>query len=183
MRALRIEIHAALADLLAYPGEDFHKQVKATAALLRTTQPDAAGHLDRFSEQIAGLSSQQLEESYTRTFDINPVCCLEVGWHMHGDNYDRGDFLVRMRKYLRELGLEEGLELPDHLTHVLPIVGRLPEDEGDDLARQSVAPAVHKMHDGLAGKKNPYEQVLLAVMQVLPKVLPKVQELSTRSAT
>jgi len=179
MRALRIELFAALAELLAYPGEDFHKQVKATAALLRTTQPDAAAHLDRFSQQIAGLSSQQLEESYTRTFDINPVCCLEVGWHMHGDNYDRGDFLVRMRKCLRELGLEEGSELPDHLTHVLPIVGRLPESEGDELARQSVVPAVGKMLEGLAGKDNPYEQVLLSVL----RLLPQLETASTGSAT
>ncbi|MCC6422286.1 MAG: nitrate reductase molybdenum cofactor assembly chaperone [Phycisphaerales bacterium] len=179
MRALRIEIYAALAELLAYPGEDFHTQVKATAALLRTTQPDAAAHLDRFSQQIADQSPQQLEESYTRTFDINPVCCLEVGWHLHGDNYDRGDFMVQMRKNLRELGLEEGLELPDHLTHVLPVVGRLREDEGDELAKNSVAPAIGKMLEGLAGKENPYEQVLLSVM----RLLPQAQAASTGSAT
>lgn len=179
MRALRIEIFSALAELLGYPSEEYHRHLKSTAALLRTTQPEAAALLDEYARQIDGQSAQELEEVYTRTFDINPVCCLEAGWHIHGDNYDRGDFLVRMRGHLRDLGVEEGEELPDHLTHVLPVIGRLDEEAAADLAAGTVAPALDKMIAGLSGKQSPYEQLLMAVRQVLLTMIP----VSTRSAT
>ena len=32
----------------------------------------------------------QIEETFTRTFDVNPACALEVGWHLFGEEYARG---------------------------------------------------------------------------------------------
>ena len=38
---------------------------------------------------------EQIQELYTRTFDINPVCTLEIGWHIFGEDYARGALLVK----------------------------------------------------------------------------------------
>ena len=32
-------------------------------------------------------NAEDLQEMYTRTFDINAVCTLEVGWHIYGEDY------------------------------------------------------------------------------------------------
>ena len=66
-----------------------------------------------------------LEEAFTGTFDVNPACALEVGWHLFGEEYARGMFLVRMREELRKYGLAESSELPDHVSHVLAIVNAI----------------------------------------------------------
>src|SRR6266568_3182701 len=56
------------------------------------------------------------QELYVQTFEFNPACTLELGWHLFGENYERGEFLVRMREQLRRHGIAESNELPDHLT-------------------------------------------------------------------
>ena len=69
------------------------------------------------------LDDTQLEELYTRTFDLNPVCTPEVGWHIYGEQYRRGRFLVQARELLKIVGVDERGELPDHLMSLLPAGG------------------------------------------------------------
>ena len=88
---------------------------------------------------------------------------LEVGWHLYGEDYHRGAFLVRMRGLLREHGVPEETELPDHLTHVLPVLGRLDDARAEALARGYVLPALVKMLDGFGEKRNPYRQLRLSL--------------------
>lgn len=170
------DILDALASLLEYPREGYVQRVRDVAAQVRPEHARAAALLEAFASRIAPLSSQDLEELFTRTFDINPTCCLEVGWHIHGDNYDRGDFLVRMRQHLRNHKLEETSELPDHMVHVLPVLARLEGEQAAELKNRYVLPALAKMLDGLAAPRagrdssapdNPYEYVLQAIRTVL----------------
>jgi nitrate reductase delta subunit len=150
-----------LAELLAYPGPDLACNAEETRDLLATTDPGAAGSIGSFLEQVEGLSRAEREELYTRTFDLNPVCALEIGWHLWGEAYERGAFLVRMRDLLRRTGVAEGIELPDHLTAALPAFGRMAPQEAAAFAAGFLVPALDKMLAGLAG--NPYEPVLAAV--------------------
>lgn len=159
----------ALARLFSYPGADY---------TMHLTQCDAAGkscswesekregefreHLRQFRSAIAPLALEELEELYTRTFDINPISSLDIGWHLFGETYDRGTFLVQMRKLLRRSGVEESAELPDHLTHVLLAVGRLPQDEAAAFVSTHLLKALDTMMEGFAGKENPYEHLLAA---------------------
>ncbi len=114
------------------------------------------------------LGSPEFEELYTQTFDLNPVCSLEVGWHLFGEEYARGAFLVRMREELRKHGIPEATELPDHLTYALRLVERMaPADAGEFSARYLV-PALDKMLAALEGKGNPYESVLREIREGVP---------------
>ena len=96
--------HTGLALALSYPGRE-----EARAALV-------------CFPEFAEFDPAGLEELYTRTFDINPVCSLETGWHLFGEDYNRGAFLVRMRGLLRQHGIEEGAELTDHLESALRVL-------------------------------------------------------------
>jgi len=110
--------------------------------------------------RVGGLAGSELEELYARTFDINPVCCLEIGWQLYGEDYQRGAFLVEMRARMREHGLAESAELPDHLSHALRLLGRLEPAEGARFARHFVLPAVERMLKGFGDRANPYRGVL-----------------------
>jgi nitrate reductase delta subunit len=143
---------AQLAAALNYPAQE-----SARAALQS---------LDGFSK----VDPTDLEELYTRTFDINPVCSLEIGWHLFGEDYNRGAFLVRMRGLMREYGIEEGAELPDHLESVLrllPAMDPTDPDDASDLVREFILPAVQKMRAPFEGVDNPYGTVLAEVERTL----------------
>jgi len=148
-----------IARLLEYPSAGCDVELPPDA------DPETARLLGDFAREIEGLSTEQLEELYTRTFDINPVCSLEVGWQLFGENYDRGSFLVWMRQQLRRFGLRESAELPDHLTHALALYTRLEGEEARQFASRFLCPAIDKMLAGFAGKNNPYENVLRAILQ------------------
>src|SRR3972149_5384978 len=85
---------------------------------------------------------EELEESFTRTFDLNPVCCLEVGWQLYGEDYNRGSFMVEMRQRIRSHGITETLELPDHLSNLLPLLGRMEPQEAGPLCASFVLSAL-----------------------------------------
>jgi nitrate reductase assembly molybdenum cofactor insertion protein NarJ len=101
-----------------------------------------------------------MQELYVQTFEFNPACTLEIGWHIFGENYERGEFLVRMREQLRRHGITESSELPDHLCHILPLIDRLDPEEAADLVGQFVLPALAKIKDALNGSA--YQDLVVA---------------------
>lgn len=136
------------ARLFAYPGEDFE---------------DLAGAVPEFAAAVAGMSGGEREELYTRTFDWSPEASPEIGWHLYGENYQRGEFLVQVRGMLRRHGIQETEGLPDHLVHIVPLVERLPAEEAAAFKAQYLAPALAKIEMALAGADNPYRHVVRAL--------------------
>lgn len=162
-------IYESFADVLSYPTQDYHAKVKKCQIAITnykrsaTLNPEPLTLINSFSEFIKDKSVADLEEHFTQTFDINPISCLEVGWHLFGETYDRGAFLVRMRELLRQFNIKESTELPDHITHVLAVLGKMEKESADDFANAQVLPAIKKMIDGFGGKENPYINVLKAL--------------------
>ncbi len=159
----------ALAVLYTYPGGgpveygpgggqagDFAERVANCRALADERSPGRGDALASLEERARGMSQGEIEEMFTRTFEINPVCALEVGWHVYGEEYARGALMVRLRQELRRQGIPEISELPDHLLHVLQLLGRLETELADDLAGRYVLPALGKMIDAVDGKDCPY---------------------------
>ena len=114
-----------------------------------------------------GMPVEALQELYVATFEFNPACTLEIGWHLFGENYERGEFLVRMREDLRRHGIPELTELPDHLTHLLPLIARMDRKEGAGLAGEFLLPALKKVRTAIGGRNNPYEAALGTVEAML----------------
>lgn len=158
-------IHDDLADLLRYPGDDYLPRLEAVRA--RCEEAETGKLLAAFGERLDGCSRTDLEERFCRTFDLNPVCALEVGWHLFGEDYKRGALLVRVRQDLAEVGIEEREELADHLIHILPLLGRLEPERADALAKVAVLPAIGKMRESLVQQDNEYRYLLAAVERAL----------------
>jgi nitrate reductase assembly molybdenum cofactor insertion protein NarJ len=106
---------------------------------------------DELASQLKYPDDPAMQEVYVQAFEFNPACTLEIGWHLFGENYERGEFMVHMREQLRRHGIAESTELPDHLTHLLPLIGRMDCAEAADLAGQYVLPALGKIKDALKG--------------------------------
>lgn len=157
------------ATLVSYPGPDYRTALEELRTVLSGdgVPAEARTNGERFLEGVHGFSPGELEEQYTRTFDINPLASLEVGWHLYGEAYERGAFLVAMRERLRQNGIGETGELPDHLVHALLLVAVAGREEADEFVRIALAPAMAKMLEGLAGKDTPYEFLLKALSLIL----------------
>lgn len=164
---MNADLYAGLGALLAYPDAGWRERAADCLARLARSHGQAAAGLDEFLREVSGLPVEELQELYTRTFDLNPVAALEVGWHLYGESYERGRFLVRTRQMLRETGIPESSELPDHLTCLLPALGRLEPAMAGPFAASYVLPALQRMREALAGKDNPYEKALAAVDRVV----------------
>jgi len=114
-----------------------------------------------FAEQLRYPNDPAEQERYVQTFEFNPACTLEIGWHLFGENYERGEFLVRMRGELRRYGIAETTELPDHLAHLLLLAGRMDYQDAAELAGEFLLPALAKIQEAL--KDNPYEALIAAI--------------------
>jgi len=166
----------ALADCLAYPDARMPETARVAEACLRATSPAAAAALTPFAAAAAATTPDALEELFARTFDWSTTLALEIGWHLYGEQYERGAFLVRLRERLRATGVEEGADLPDHLGTCLRLLGRLPADEAVGLASAALVPAVDKILAGFGAEPNPYMSVIRAVSAVVSEVAGPLNE-------
>jgi nitrate reductase delta subunit len=151
----------AVAALLEYPGEPQASRLAAFGRAGAGVPPDVAAGVDRFRARAEAMSPEDLQDLFTATFDFNPRCSLDVGWHLFGEGHARGAFLADLRRDLRAAGIEEGIELPDHLPHVLRLVARVGEPRASELAGAAHV-AIGRMRQALEGDDNPYSELLAA---------------------
>lgn len=163
-------------EILSYPTDQYPKMVGACRRRLEQTDRTAATSMMDFEQSLSGRSLEQMQEGFIQTFDLNPICALEVGWQLFGDNYDRGEFLVKVRQELLRHGIRESCELPDHLTHLLLLVDQMESREGAEVVERFILPAVRKMLAGMEGKSSPYENVLKSLVRYLEVGVPLPQE-------
>ena len=139
-RGMRDEALCAVANALRYP----------------TPPPARFESGADFFDEIAHVDPSGLEELYTITFDLNPVATLEAGWHLWGEQYERGRWLADLRALQDRLGIDAGSELPDHLTVLLPTIAAC----DDPQLRENCAKAVEKILKPLEEQGNPYRHLL-----------------------
>lgn len=163
MNQSRCELFDSLSDLLIYPETGLTDCLARCVTLATENKSPALASLEMFADHVAKSDVDALQELYTRTFEINPVTALEVGWHLYGERYERGDFLTKMRRLLRQLDLEESTELPDHLTQALKALGRLDDEHAPAFAQNFLVPAIEKMMEGFNGKDSPYQNVIKSI--------------------
>ncbi len=152
-----------LAHLLSYPER---AKLAHLFQLQTKVRPEQRCHLAPLVAFVKESRLADVEELFTRSFDLNPTCCLEIGWHLYGEDYERGRFLVHMRQSLREHGIPETVELPDHLSHVLQLLDRLPDEEAAPFSRRYIQPALTKIREHLA-ETNPYRGLLALLAEEL----------------
>ncbi|MCH7910986.1 MAG: hypothetical protein IIB38_15400 [Candidatus Hydrogenedentes bacterium] len=156
----------ALAELLKYPSETLSEGIDRCRECLADEAPEVAARINAFRENVADKSLPDIEEIYIRTFDLNPLCTLDTGWQLFGEEYNRGLYMVRIRQEMRRFHIPETSELPDHLTNVLRVLGRMNEEDAADFAVSCVVPAVKKLLKGLK-KDKLYRPLIQGILELL----------------
>ncbi len=138
--------YAKLADLFSYPDAEFAGQVRETQAYLEETCADASGELKEFAEFASQASLLDLEELYTRSFDVQAIATLDLGYVLFGDDYKRGELLVHLNSEHRQAGVDCGAELPDHLPNLLRLLDAMQKPRlREELVQKIVGPALRRI--------------------------------------
>ncbi len=135
-----------LAGLFMYPQPGFAGIVDYAQAYLNERYPKAAKELADFTEFVAGASQNVLEELFTRSFDVQSVTTLDLGYVLFGDDYKRGAMLVNLNMEHKEVENDCHTELSDHLPNVLRLLYKMRKpDLRAELVDKIIAPALRKI--------------------------------------
>ena len=165
---------------LSYPGDEGHlENISKCNELIQKSSKKAAKNFTKFKENLEGYNQSELEELYTRTFDINGICSLDVGFVLFGEDYKRGALLVEISRLFREYNLDPKSELPDHLPNVLRLLAHIKdEDESEQIIEKLVIPAVDniiaKFGKG-AGRQNVFFPALESLKSLLEDSLEEYE--------
>jgi nitrate reductase delta subunit len=171
-------LYNLFADLLEYPALSTSLKAGHCYERLQGFMPDAAIALERFYSAIERQTLQKLEELYTVTFDMQPVCYPYIGYQLFGESYKRGAFMAQLNEAFHAFGYSAGQELPDHLSVVLRFIGLDSVNRRGDfcqaLLNEGVMPALGKMLQMFgAESENPYFGLLLALQTFLVQTTEK----------
>lgn len=161
------EVWNAFAGLLSYPSGNAVRLTNEWAPCVVARFPSLEPEITPLLEFVAQHGEAEVEELFTRTFDGNGERALELGWHLHGENYARGVLLVRLRALLRKAALDEGAELPDHVSNVLRLLGRVDGTTARALVEHVLTPSLDKVIVGFGDDGNPYKHTLAALRSAL----------------
>ena len=156
----------AFTDILLYPESDHESKVQTCIAQFSDEHADVREMVGEYLSQIAPLSLSEMEELYIKTFDLNKTGTLDLGWHLFGEDYNRGLFLVKIRQYLQLLKIPESSELPDHVSQVLKVLGRMSHDEANQFAYACVIPSLETIAEGIQ-EDNPHDRLIQGLIQLL----------------
>jgi nitrate reductase molybdenum cofactor assembly chaperone NarJ/NarW len=156
------------AALFSYPDSAARQTADACAAQLRELDSAAAAPMANFAALLAEQHLAGLEELFTATFDLQPVCYPYVGYQLCGESQQRAMFLMRLQQLYRQHGFIGDSELPDHLATLLRFVGSVADREcGMEIIQDGLLPALDKMAAGMEGEKQPYGELIKAVQRFL----------------
>ncbi len=164
-----------LASLLEYPQENY----KALLQSYQINLPDNKNILKPFIEYVNNHSFESIQELYTQTFDVNPICSLYSGIHIFGEeNFNRGAYMARLKQAYQEHGLNCEPELPDFIPWLLRLSKRLKDEKKyTDLLNECILPPIDSILKTLNESPSPYKTLILSVKNMIEKELHTASEI------
>jgi nitrate reductase delta subunit len=161
------QVCGRFAILLSYPGENLVKEARSCAALLGDSHP-AFASVERFATYAERAKPSRMEEIYTATFDLQPLCYPYVGYQLFGEGQQRTLFLIQLQAFYRRHGFTAGPELPDHLAEILRFLAGCRDDElSGEMIIDGLLPALDKLLSGFDPADHPYRELLSALQAFL----------------
>lgn len=122
---LRTTTYDALAAVFAHPGPSYLTDLTRAIDAVEHEHPKAAEQLRELERHLPKGDPLKLEELFTRTFDVQPITSLDVGYTLFGEDYKRGALLANLSREHTMAKNDCGAELADNLTNVLRLLPRM----------------------------------------------------------
>lgn len=148
------ELFNLLSESLCYPEDKKEGALLEMSGKLKMAGFDFSNECDILIEYFKSNTRECIEEDYTRTFDMNAVCPLEIGYILFGEDYKRGEFLVRVSELHEEYETKQvEHELADYLPSILRLIPLMKDGElKKDFIEQIVLPALKRMLEKFSRK-------------------------------
>ena len=141
-----INHYEKLAQLFQYPKSDYKEKVREAETVLGELNPETLTTFKQFSDFVSNSSHDEITEIFTRTFDVQAITTLDVGYVLFGDDYKRGELLVNLNREHREAGNICNDELADNLSNLLSLLPKMQNhDIRDDLVEIIIMPGLTKI--------------------------------------
>ena len=138
--------YGLLADLFDYPDAEYPRRVSRIKQFLDRSYAQGAAQLDQFLRHLPARDLNTMQELYTRSFDVQAIATLDLGYVLFGDDYKRGELLANLSREHQAAGNDCGTELADHLPNLLRLMAVLRDQELiEDMALAILAPALAEM--------------------------------------
>lgn len=135
-----------LADLFRYPNDGYKERVNACYEYLQKNYPLASIKLEPFVKYVNEHTDFEVEEIFGKTFHIQAICYLDIGYVLFAEDYKRGEFLVQMKKEQEKINNDCGEELADNLPNVLVFMAKMQDEEFlKEFGVRIMKPALSKM--------------------------------------
>jgi nitrate reductase delta subunit len=156
------------AALLSYPTAALRQTAADCLEQLQRTCPAAAAKLQPFADFLAASDQARIEELFTATFDLQPLCHPYVGYQLCGESQQRTMFLIKLQEIYRQHDYRTGSELPDHLGELLRFIG-ITNDQNcrRELIEDGLLPALDKIIQAIDNPDHPYRGLLQALYSFL----------------
>ncbi len=142
---MKLNQYQLISTLFDYPDSKYRETMQLVADKLKPVYPLASVELEELLKLLP-TNLYKIQELYTKSFEVQAVTSLEIGYVLYGDDYTRGEVLANLSAEHKAVGNELGGELADHLANVLRLIPKLKDKELlNDLVTLMVAPAVENM--------------------------------------
>lgn len=157
-----------LGRVLEYPDAHFQLRLHEALEALSSQDTHAREALRTFQAETNPWTLETLQEQFTRSFDLSPVCPPYLSIHLFGgESFKRAELMVGLADAYRRAGFAYGTELPDHVGKVLQALPLLESNERNDLVAYVLLPATEKMLAALEKAGSPWRHAILAVRELL----------------
>jgi len=164
----KFDHYKILADIFRYPDEKLGDSLKDLQSLVMETLPDQADKVGEILDSFGKMTILQQQEYYMKTFDVQAVCHLDLGYMLFGEDYKRAQLLVNLQTEHTAAGVDCGSELGDHLPNVLMLLSKTTDpDFAEELGFIITTPAVRFMLTKFNNVKNIYKGLLELLLMIL----------------
>jgi nitrate reductase molybdenum cofactor assembly chaperone len=165
--------YSILAEMFGYPSELGDPRTGDWRNIVMKYDPELSRYLEPFINHIDNHTIEYRQEYFVSTFDVQPLCCLDIGYVLFGEDYRRGQFMANLRMEHRNAGNDCGKELPDHLPVILNLLPKLADEKfAEEIVWSLLIPAVEEMIAGFRSDDNHYKGLLRIILAVMNRDFP-----------
>lgn len=163
-----MNIYSDIAQLLSYPTIGLSSQIAELKAVCLDNSAIDIMELKIIEKHFSNHDVNVLQEYYIKTFDVNAVCYLDIGYVLFGEDSKRSQFLLNMQNEQLQANNDCGKEFPDHLPNVLTLLPKLKSNDfKEELIVTILIPALNHMIENFTNEENSYKYTLKILLKLL----------------